>query len=816
MLSITGSILISLSLLTTIIAIFSLVYRLTTGTDRWLNIGRWALFSSSGLMFAALLLLGVAFLTDQFQIRYVALHASSPLPIHLKLTAIWAGQEGSMLLWAFLQVLFAAYVGKRIASEKKSLFIWATIILAGLSVFFMMITLGFSNPFLTISPVPLDGQGMNPLLRHPGMIFHPPVLFVGYVGLAVPFAFALASLLVGKVDEWGNEVRRWLLVAWMALGLGIFLGARWAYDVLGWGGYWGWDPVENAGLMPWLLATGLLHGLVMQAQGKGFKVWNLVLATLSYALVLFGTFTTRSGLIQSVHAFSRSNLGPYFLALIGLVVLGTLVVLIVRRKALGESVYPEKLLSREGAFFFTLLLLMLMTLSILAGTLLPTVTGGRFSAPPAWFKQVLGPQLGALVFLMGVCPLFGRIIRSVKISLWRALPPVAGMLVGVITGFLMGFAGIGVLLGLAVIGLAGGTALGEIGVGLGVRVRRKGRLHIGGKHGLGGHLVHFGVVLMAVGVLGTQNYATEQNLTLAPGESVSAQGYTLVYTELVQETSTDHQETWAVIDVYRGQNFLKTLNPQISYYPAYRQTVAEPAIRAGLREDLYLVLFQYDPSGTISLTVKVNPLSSFLWVGGMILLIGGVLAWWPKSSDADDPGKQRKKGAMQIGVLVGLILVIIMVVTLWGDHFESSFRDGRPLPGSSAPDFSAVDIHGNQISLTDMEDAIVVINFWATWCPQCEDELVDFQAVWEDYGTQGVWFVGVAMEDDLKDVVETARRLQISYPLIVEKQRSITSLYGVTAVPETFIIAPQGDVVDFRIGTLSEEDLRKILDELLD
>jgi cytochrome c-type biogenesis protein CcmF len=351
------------------------------------------------------LILLSAFLSDQFQIRYVAEHSNRALPLYWKVSAVWAGQEGSLLLWAFLQALFAALVGSRPSDQMRSLVPWATVFLSLITAFFTGVTLFLSSPFFELTTVPLDGQGLNPLLRHFGMVFHPPALYLGYVGLAVPFAFALAALATRQMKDWPAAVRRWTLAAWLFLGLGLFLGARWAYDVLGWGGYWAWDPVENAGLLPWFTATALLHSSVMQEQRRGFRVWNLLLAVLSFALVLFGTYATRSGVIQSVHAFARSNLGPYFLAAIGLTLTGSLVFAINRRDVLTSSHTLDSLLSRDGMFFLTLFLFLVLTASVFIGSVLPTITEGltgqRFEASPAWFDRVTGPQFAVLALVMG-------------------------------------------------------------------------------------------------------------------------------------------------------------------------------------------------------------------------------------------------------------------------------------------------------------------------------------------------------------------------------------------------------------------------------
>ncbi|MBU0703427.1 MAG: cytochrome c biogenesis protein CcsA, partial [Chloroflexi bacterium] len=317
MLAEIGITLVALALAVALYAACATFWSISQKDDRWAQSALNGVYATMGLLGLAFMALVAAFLDDQFQIQYVAGHSSRALPLYLKISAAWAGQEGSLLMWAFLQALFTALVVARPSDRTRPLLPWATVFLNLITAFFTGVTLFLSNPFIQTATIPMDGQGMNPLLRHPGMIFHPPAMYLGYVGLAVPFAFALAALITRQIEDWPAASRPWTLAAWLFLGLGLLLGMRWAYDVLGWGGYWGWDPVENAGLLPWFTATALLHSAVMQEQRGGFRWWNLLLAVFSFALVLFGTFTTRSGLIQSVHAFARSNLGPYFLAAIG-------------------------------------------------------------------------------------------------------------------------------------------------------------------------------------------------------------------------------------------------------------------------------------------------------------------------------------------------------------------------------------------------------------------------------------------------------------------------------------------------------------------
>jgi peroxiredoxin len=462
---------------------------------------------------------------------------------------------------------------------------------------------------------------------------------------------------------------------------------------------------------------------------------------------------------------------------------------------------------------------MLITLSIMVGTLLPTLTGGTFTAPPAWFNQVVGPQLAVLVFLMGVGPIIGKLVKGSQQNLWRIAPPLVGALLGFGLGWLWHFRLPPALIGLTLAGFSGGSALGEIGFNIGARIRKSGfKAALGqlpwlGRHGYGAHLIHLGVVLMAVGVIGTQLYAYEQQATLMPGESVSVGGYTLLYEDLVQETSDDHLDTWALIATYDGTDYLTTLRPQMNYYLTYDQTMAEPAIYASVQEDLYLVLFSWDPSGEISLSAMINPLSGFLWLGGMVVLLGGGLAWWPRRKRTAEEGGQKRQIGAQIGAVLGLVLAVAVLFALWGDALNPNKGLGRPLPGELAPSFSAPDIEGDEFRLLDYRGEVVVLNFWATWCAECEDEIPEFESIWREVGADGVQFVGVAMNDSVAAVSAVARDQNVSFPLIVEEEGQITSSYGVTGVPETFIIDQDGKVAFIHVGVVDSDTL---MDELVE
>ncbi len=838
MLAQIGSVLTALALTAALYAAFAIYWSIRRDDLRWAASGRNAVYAAAGLLGLAVLVLLAAFLDDQFYIRYVAQHSSRALPFYLKASAVWGGQAGSLLLWSFLQALFAALLVWHPPRQGRVLIPWATVFLSLITVFFTAVTLFLSNPFAMATTVPADGQGLNPLLRHPGMIFHPPAMYLGYVGLAVPFALALAAVVVRRVDDWPAAARRWTLAAWLFLGLGLLLGMRWAYDVLGWGGYWGWDPVENAGLMPWLTATALLHGLVMQDQRRGFRWWNLLLVLLSFVLVLFGTFTTRSGLIQSVHAFARSNLGLYFLGAIALTLLGSLALFFTRRSLLTDDEATDDLFSREGMFILTLILFLTITVSVFVGSTLPTLTGGTFEAPPAWFDRVTGPQFAALVLVMGLCPLLGRAVNALRQLERRGFSALLGSVLVTGIAVLVGFTRPASLIGFAIVGLAGGTALGEISRALAARVRKGegpaqalwrlfGRNH----RRYGGYLVHLGVILMAVGVIGTRFYPFETEIVIAPGESITVGDYALVFEDLKQESASDHVSTRASLAVYRGDKHLRTLYPQLDNYQDFHQTIAIPAVRAGVREDLYLILAGWSDGGT-SATFKVfiNPLAMFLWLGGLVFMAGGAVALWPSLDEArlSAPQMRRRRVWSVLGLGVGVVLLALAVWAMWGtgqgtaapapdsgaqlaQSQSSRVREGEPAPG-----FALDLLDESTLDLADLRGEVVVLNFWATWCPPCEDELPDFQSVWEDYRQRNVVFVGLTIQEDMAEVEEMLARLGVTYPVGLDAQQQIALEYGITGVPETFVIDPQGDVASVHIGPVSAGQLRQDLDNLLE
>jgi cytochrome c-type biogenesis protein CcmF len=600
---------------------------------------------------AAGILIYLLFSRD-YTLKYVAEHVSDVLPVRYVLSAFWAGQEGSLLLWLWFLVLLTGslILWKTIWAARYGPYVVATMAIT--QAFLALVVVVLSNPFVVLPSPPLQGRGMNPLLQNIWMVLHPPVVFVSYAVYTVPFALAIGGLAVGRLDRhWLAAVRRWAMLAWLFLGVGIVMGAWWAYLELGWGGYWGWDPVENSSLVPWLVGTALLHSLIMQERRDTFRTWNVWLIGLTFALVLFATFVTRSGVIQSVHAFGRSAIGTYFLSFIGFS-LATLGVLWFRRRhRLGEGYAFKELLSRETSLLLTNLLLLGTALIVLIGTLFPAlvelIQGRQAALDTGFYERTVGPLALLLTALIGVCPSLvwgvtsGRRLRRVLIV------PTVGALVAGAVAFALGARELVALVSFTICGFVALSLLATFYRGAASRSARTGEilllafLKALGTHRrrYGAHLVHLGIVMMAFGITGSSLYQQEVQVALAPGEQIDVGAYTLRYQDLISQELPDRQRFAAVMDVSQGNRQLAMLHPEKSFHWNVEQWVTEVAVRSTLKEDLYLILAGLDNDGLASFQILINPLVAWLWVGGGMLLTGGLLAWWPASvrTQEDDP-----------------------------------------------------------------------------------------------------------------------------------------------------------------------------------
>jgi cytochrome c-type biogenesis protein CcmF len=606
--------------------------------------GQHAAWAVTGLITAASVTLLVALAVHDFSLRYVWEHSSRAMSMDLVLAAFYSGQQGSLLYWAWTLSIFSANVlwQQRRPGPHRIFMPYVVAVLMVIEAY-MALLLGFvSSPFEALPRPPADGVGLNPLLYDPGMRIHPPMLLAGLMSWSVPFAFAIAALATGKLDnDWIAVSRRYAMVAWVILGLGNILGAWWAYHVLGWGGYWGWDPVENVALMPWLVGTAFIHSIQMQERRGMLKAWNLALIMVAFFLSIFGTFVVRSGILASVHAFALSAIGPYFLTFLALVIGGSLWLFFWRLPRLRSDNQLDSLLSREASFLINNLLFLGIVFAIFWGTIYPlvaeAVANAKVSVGPPYFKQVAGPLLAAVILLMGIGPLMPWRRASRDHLLNNFLIPVAGAVVGLAVLLAEGirdpFAGLGFGLCLFVLGtivqefargaLARHKATGEnYLVALGSLVRRNNRRY-------GGYIVHLAMLLIGAGALASQIYQQQTQATLAPGESVTLAGYTVTAHGIDTNALPGVKVTEGVLSV----NGSEEIRPAKQFFDNFPQ---QPSTRVGLRstpfEDLYIVLGGWEgdgPTARVSVALFVNPLVSWIWTGGVLLLFGTAVTLWP-------------------------------------------------------------------------------------------------------------------------------------------------------------------------------------------
>jgi cytochrome c-type biogenesis protein CcmF len=603
-------------------------------------------FASTAIASAVLM---AAFLRRDFGFVYVAEHSNRTLPLPYTFSAFWSGQEGSLLLWLLLLTGFAAAAIWLNRGRGRDLLVWVVPVLGAVELFFAFMLVAIASPFVLQAP-PADGQGMNASLQNPYMMAHPPLLYLGFVGLTVPFAFAVGALLAGRTDElWIVATRRWTLAAWTFLGIGQLLGAKWAYEEIGWGGYYGWDPVENAALMPWLAATAFLHSVMVQEKKGMLKVWNMLLVILTFSLSLFGTFLTRSGVIQSVHSFAQSPIGPWFIGFIGVVVLVSLILFFWRLPLLKPKTKLVSLAAREASFLYNNLLLVAFCLTILWGILYPllslAVRGEARTVSRPYYDFFLRSFGLPLLLLMGIGPLVAWRRTSLRALGRTFLWPLA---VASVTGAILIALGAGssrpgliaytfsaFVVASIVLEFARGTrarqALGD-GSWLVAFASLVGR----NRRRYGGYVVHAAVVLLAIGVAGSSAYQTQRQQKLRPGQTMEVAGYRLDYRGLGQRRTRNADEIRAFVDVSRGGDRLGRLAPgKNEYFPVAGLFSSEVAIRSNwlTGEDLYVVADQINRDGSVYFKIWVKPLVNLIWLGGIVFVLGSLIAMWPDARE---------------------------------------------------------------------------------------------------------------------------------------------------------------------------------------
>jgi len=632
-------------------AAFSVAVSVAGGLRRRIDLvrsGEHAAFAAWALVLVAIAILLRALLLHDFSLEYVAAYSSSTLPTHYVVAALWGGQKGSLLFWTLMLTTFTGIVEIQNRERNRELMPWVTATLMTVTTFFLALVTFIADPFERL-PVPaLEGSDLNPLLQNYWMMIHPPSLYTGYVSASVPFAFAIGALATGRLgDQWIRTTRRWALFSWFALTLGNLFGAMWAYEVLGWGGYWAWDPVENAAFMPWLVSTAYLHSVMIQEKKDMLRVWNMVLVLLTFALTIFGTFLTRSGVISSVHSFTQSGLGPFFIGFLLAVLLVCGGLIVWRLPELRTSGTIESFLSREAAFLFNNLILVGIAFAVFWGTVFPVISewvrGVKITVGPPFFNRVNAPLGIALLFLMGVGPVIAWRRASAK-NLRRAFvaPVVSGLVGGAIlllAGMPLGGAWLTFALGVFVLG----TIWQEFWRGMRARQamlresapRALARVVGKNRRRYGGYVVHVGIVAIFAGIAGSSAFQIEAQQTLEPGQEMTAGRYRLRYDQVESSEDGHVSRLAAVLSVFVGDEQIATMKPEKRFYKKPQQPTTEIAQRTTLREDLYLVLGSFDPDTKIvTILAYVNPLVVWIWIGGFIMAIGTAIAVWPSALEA--------------------------------------------------------------------------------------------------------------------------------------------------------------------------------------
>jgi cytochrome c-type biogenesis protein CcmF len=622
----------------------------------WKKDGRFietAYRGSDGVAFfmtLASVILMYAFIKNDFRLEYVVSYSDIALPLFYKLTGLWAGQQGSLLFWGWLIAVYTFVIVKRNRKKPDALFLPYVLFFLNLTTLFFLFLVNYiSPPFELITQIPQDGNGLNPILQNPGMVFHPPTLYLGYVGFTVPFAFAMAALILKDTGDWWiKQTRAWTLFSWMFLTLGIIFGGWWAYRELGWGGVWAWDPVENSSLMPWFTATAFLHSVMIQERRKMLKVWNLVLIILTYALCIFGAFITRSGIINSVHSFGQSSVGYVFLLFLFIIAAASIYLLITRYDNIREdNPKLESYVSKESSFLYNNIILVGLCFATFWGTIFPllseAVTGVKISVGPPFFNTVNAPLFLLLLALMAVCPLLSWRRTSLKGALKNLIIPASATLVFLPLLFILGVRSfmpvffyafsLFILVSLArefYLGTRAGVRSRELSwaasfINLVTRNRRR----------YGGFLVHVGIVFMAVGLAGYGYFQFKEDFNVKPGQRITVKDFTLRHTGLQSSNKRNYEGVKAVIEVYDYDGFRGMLSPEKRFYKKAEPTT-EVAIMNGLEKDLYLILSGWTNDESISLTVVINPFLTWLWVGTGVMVFGTVWAAMPRRRREDE------------------------------------------------------------------------------------------------------------------------------------------------------------------------------------
>ncbi|MDE0885299.1 MAG: heme lyase CcmF/NrfE family subunit [Myxococcota bacterium] len=647
---------IRLALLAAGVGILAGIYGGLSRRDDWSRVAERAVYLVFGFLAVAMFALFWALATNDFSLAYVARHSARSMELYYRLGALWGGQSGSLMLWVFLLMAFGSAGVYANRNLHRRLIPWVAVMLLLNAGFFLGLLEFLSNPFerLPHDQVLSDGQGLNPLLQHPVMLIHPIMLYLGFTAFATPFAFAFAALVTGELGtSWFRTTRRWSLIAWLALGCGIVLGGRWAYEVLGWGGYWAWDPVENASLMPWLAATAYLHSVMIQEKRNMLKTWNVVLIGLTYCMCLFGTFLTRSGIVQSVHAFTDAGwYKPIFLGYVGISALIFYSAVFYRRRELASPNRLESVISRESSFILNNWVFMVLLAVVFGFTMLPvfseSLSGERLTLGPHFFNVVTAPLVLILLFLTGVGPLIA----------WRKASPASlrrqfkwPTLTGVVTTLILaavfwGQVGYWALCCWGLCAFVAAAITQEYALAIAARRRVHGESVVAAfatllrknQRRYGGYIIHLGVVVILLGISGSVfNYERLENMV--PGDSVEVQEYRLEYLTANPITEQHYGGATARVALYRREKPLAVMEPEKRIYWLEEQPSTIPSIYSTWSEDIYVILNNIEADGSATLKIYRNPLVNWIWAGAILFAMGGIAILWPHPdrSESEDP-----------------------------------------------------------------------------------------------------------------------------------------------------------------------------------
>lgn len=647
-----GAFALILALALSVYALFGYIVGLKQNRNDFLESAKGAVIGVALFTTVASLSLITMLVTSDFSVEYVAQYTSTDLPLFYKFSALWAGNDGSLLLWAWCLTVIAAFV---VTSKKnRDLLPYVGSVMMAVSIFFLFLLCSNSNPFTKLVSPLAEGNGLNPMLQNPGMVIHPITLYLGYVGFTVPFAFAIAALITRQTDDrWIKVTRTWTVISWFFLSLGNLFGAQWAYVELGWGGYWAWDPVENASLIPWLTGSAFLHSVMVQERKNMLKIWNMLLIIFTFGLTLFGTFLVRSGVVASVHAFGDSTLGTYFLIFIFLTMMGSLYLVADRLNLLKQGNEFEGVISKESSFLLNNLLLVGTAFATLWGTIFPIIseafTGNKVTVGAPFFNAINAPLGLAFVLLMGVCPLIAWRRTNFKSLMKNFMIPLIASLTAVVVFIVMGIIKPYAILAFTIAVFVTVATLQDVIKGALVRRNMTGegiflslgKLLVRNRRRYGGYTIHMGIVMMIVGIAGSNIYNQEFTKTMNPGQTIQIEEYTVSYKGMQEIKKGENSIVYSEMNVVRKDGATYTLQPEKVFYPTEEQPSTEPAIWSTWAEDFYVTIAGWEEDQSASFKFNINPLVKWLWNGAYLLIIGTIFALWP--------GKGSGVGAKYLG-----------------------------------------------------------------------------------------------------------------------------------------------------------------------